>query len=495
MQCKPCKISAVMTMNGLLIRRNVSDMLDIPTKAVINHTKFIGKNVYTTTAELYRHVRIQDKQYCLLARFALVSLSDLYPDWLPEVTYKNTLLDLRKPKSEVYEPGVDLLENQNIAWKHLKKQVYNPENINRGLAGCILVMDTGLGKTYMGGAFIEYVRCKTLILVPNTTPIKEWRQMLNLCFPKLTVGQYHSKSKCDGDVVIMTINSALGKSFQVGSEKLSADAYLCQFGAVIYDEVHDYAAPKRKEIFWKFNPLMCLGLTATPDERADGMDAVTYAHVGPVVRADKIPGFNVEEIVWIGEVQVVKYSGPADYTHAYKNSQGWNDTQKMCEQFIADPYRNKLLIQQISKLYEQGKNIFVFSDRREYLHTLQNKLFEHNIVNEAPETQKLMGGATEEDKLNAENRARVILITYGYGIQSLSIPKMDAIVFATPRRRKMRQTLGRILRRSGDPTSKRIIVDIVDEATSMRSQYSTRKQIYKKKGFTIITSEVSYNLL
>lgn len=506
MQSKQCKIVAAVTMQGVMIKREISDELQIPTKAIVSYTKFIGKQTYVTTSELYRYTTVKDRKYCLLARFALDQCLET-----DRIVYKNFLPSGEPVKAEKYEPGVDLLENQTAVWNHLRSTVYNAETADSGMAGCILVMGTGLGKTYVGGAFMEYVRCKTMIVVPNTTPIKEWRQMIKACFPGLTIGEYHSRCKCDGDVVIMTINSALSKTFRFadsvtgnrtgkinrigknkGSEIVSSDEYLRQFGAVIYDEVHDYAAPKRKEIFWRFNPKYCLGLTATPDERADGMDAVTHAHVGPVIRAENIPGFDVEEIQWIGEVRAVLYTGPPEHTRAYKNHKGWTDTQKSCEQFIADPYRNALLIQCISELYAEGKNTFVFSERREYLFALQQYLTMHGIVTEAPQSQTLMGGATDDDKLNAESHARIILITYGYGIQSLSIPKMDAIVFATPRRRKMRQTLGRILRRSGDPSSKRIIVDIVDVATSLKSQFSTRKGIYQEKAFDILKKNVSF---
>jgi hypothetical protein len=69
---------------------------------------------------------------------------------------------------------------------------------------------------------------------------------------------------------------------------------------------------------------------------------------------------------------------------------------------------------------------------------------------------------------------------------------MDCILFATPRRNKMRQTLGRILRRSGDPSIERIIIDICDQDTKMKSQLSTRKSVYKEKGFVMNKKLISY---
>jgi superfamily II DNA or RNA helicase len=245
-----------------------------------------------------------------------------------------------------------------------------------------------------------------------------------------------------------------------------------------------------------------LALTATPDERTDGMDKIVEYHLGPNVLAIEIPNFNIAEIAWKGNVELLHYKGPEEFTQNLTNKQGWVSVIKMCKQFIADPYRNELILQNIIKLYNAKKNVFIFSELRDYLFVLQKKISALGLIAEIPEdagsdrpnasAHTLMGGSTIDDKKNAAQNARIILITYGYGMQSISIPKMDAIMFVTPRRNKMRQTIGRILRRSGDTTIERIIIDLIDQNTKLKSQLTTRKQVYKEKNFTLKKTIVNY---
>jgi len=467
----------------------------------VSHTTFIGKEKYTKSLSLVKRISMDQGVYYLLARF--IDLEEIASTCKCKIIRKSKIHQGKDIPTNKLEPGIDLHENQQKIADFLFSKIYAKPRTSLGLGGCIFVMGTGLGKTYIGGAFIEFIKKKTLIVTPNTTLITEWCKMLEPNFEYLDIGQYHSKSKSDGDVVIMTIDSALNDKFTWSSGKrspkisLTSSEYFKQFGGVIFDEIHNYPTVKRHEIFWRTNFLYALGLTATPDERTDGMDPVSSAHVGKIIRAEEIPGFEAEEIKWKGTVKAIRYHGPPEYTIRYVNQKGWVSTKKMCDQFIADPHRKKLLISEISKLYAADKHIFVFSERRDYLLTLQAKLSEQNMDATDSEQegliQTLMGGSTLGEHDNARQKAKIILITYGYGMEGISIPKMDAIIFATPRRRKMRQTIGRILRRSGDPSVTREIIDIIDENTTLRSQFTTRKQVYVEKDFPIKETPVEYS--
>lgn len=460
---------------------------DLLTKLIVSHDTFIGKDVNHHEMNLYKIIIFGDgERYVLVARFS--KLEELLAARSIALIRRNCL----KPGTTItnsFKPGVTLTDNQQVVYDYLTQSIYAKEKVRDGSASCILVMGTGEGKTYMGGAFIKFVRTKTLIMVPRKAPIPEWVGMLTKYFPALTIGEYHDQCKKDGDIIIINIDTALR------IEKRLPNFY-DQFGAIIFDEVHNYPTAKRVEIFWKTNCRFALGLTATPDERLDGMDAVTWAHLGPLVRANQLPGYSASEIEWKGKVRAIMYHGSPEFTQPYTNVKGWTDTQRMCAQFISDPDRTRLIIREIIKLYKKDKYVFVFSDRREYLDTLHKNIMESGLKCYFPEhSQTLRGGATPEDHDNARKNAKIILITYGYGVESISIPKMDAIIFATSRRNKMRQTIGRILRRSGNPNSKRVIVDIVDKNTSLRSQFSTRKKVYEEKGFPIHTTTVTYEEL
>lgn len=157
----------------------------------------------------------------------------------------------------------------------------------------------------------------------------------------------------------------------------------------------------------------------------------------------------------------------------------------MVKQFIADENRNNIIIELVEKLYKQKRNIFIFFELREYAFTLSNKINDKLRLDkkDTEELSILMGGSTKDDIDNSQT-SQIILTTYGWGFQGLSIPKMDTIIFATPRKAKMTQIIGRILRKSGDSTIKRHIYDIIDFNTDIgKNQFNHRKNIFLDKTF------------
>jgi superfamily II DNA or RNA helicase len=498
------ELAVWVTNQGLLIREDEflkhyspADWSKLIKSLTVSHTTFVPRTKTAITSHITACKKIETRgsnwindrvTYLLISRFG--NLGQILQ--ATRNIYRNRVAPGEVIAASALQPGVTLLANQQAAFDYLISQIYTPDRLKIGRGSCIFVMATGLGKTFIGGALIGHIARKTLIVVPQSQCIGEWIKMLGQCYPQLRVGQYHSKApKTDGDVVIMTIRSATLNEFKWrGGRVADWSTYFGEFGMAIFDEVHNYATATREEIFWRAGFPYTIGLTATPDERADGMERVLHYHLGPLVRADNIPGFAVETIAWRGRVRAIRYHGPPEFTRRLTNKNDIVSVAMMCRQFIADHHRNALLIAEIRKIYEAGHNVFVFSYRRDNVEELSRVLRESGIVHEAPEVATLMGGSSESDKSASEARARIIVMTYGYGIEGLSIPKMDAIVLATPRKGKMRQAIGRILRRSGDPSVERVIIDIIDEETSLRSQFSARKKVYLEKEFAIEYSEV-----
>ena len=92
-----------------------------------------------------------------------------------------------------------------------------------------------------------------------------------------------------------------------------------------------------------------------------------------------------------------------------------------------------------------------------------------------------MGGSSSQTIEDAKTYGRLILTTYQYSSTGVSIVKMNSLVLATPRRNGLEQIIGRIYRLSGDQNIERVIVDIVDNRTCLKSQFYDRKKIYDKK--------------
>jgi superfamily II DNA or RNA helicase len=391
-------------------------------------------------------------------------------------------LQLGEPR-EFKDPQMELTENQTVILNHLVSTVYTPENITRGTSSTILQMDPGYGKTYLALGVINYIKKKTFIIVPNTYLLRQWMEVLTEAFPNNTIGCYYGVKKIDGDIVVAIINSALKYP----------DYAKC--GLIIYDEVHMYCSNKFAVIFSKAQAACCLGITATPTDRIDKFDPVAHWALGKVIYAEKLPEWNAANVNFTSEVTRVLYDGHKDYTKILESAAGIVSVPLMVNQLQEDPYRNKLIVAYAIKLYNMGRNVFVFSDRREHLHGLAKVLSEYKVEFEAPELEvpngkipknlkgvtELMGGSTDQDIERAKDTGRIIMTTYQYSGTGVSINKMNSIILATPRKSNMKQILGRIYRLTSDATIVRHIIDLVDNKICLKSQFYTRKKTYINK--------------
>ncbi len=80
-------------------------------------------------------------------------------------------------------------------------------------------------------------------------------------------------------------------------------------------------------------------------------------------------------------------------------------------------------------------------------------------------------------------------------IEGVSLPRFDAMIFATPRRAKIYQTLKRIFRMGGNLTVERKVIDIVDIRTKLKNQLKDRKEQYQRDifGMTIKERKISFD--
>lgn len=513
-------LKALVTTKGILFDYTLLEKMGIRKKlqTLLSFSKRMqqGRKVIYKKASFYNVLELPKKKLFAVARSAYhhnyrkikdvlgnVQLIDKLPkgDKIPKEHFRGNTDENRQ--------GIRLNSNQQITHDTIILKYLNENNATIGAAGCVFVMEAGLGKSFVGGKLMETIGLKTMLVVMNTDQLGQWRdKVFKKWYPNLRIGEFYGKAKKDGDIVIVVINSLC---------KMPND-YIKKFGLVVFDEIPEFMGPTRRNDFWNVGCRYMLGLTATPDERSDGMDIFYKQLVGPLVRAKDIEDFNVDDIVFKGNVHAIRYKGPKEYTERLTSSTGQMNCSLMNEQFSKDPYRNRLIVRCAKKLYDDGKQIFIFAQKRDHLTEWRKVLIEAGLPVEEDEDEKdnerkdlnkkvqtLMGQASEEQKARAKEHARIILTTYKFGSIGMSIIRMDAIIFATPQKSKMRQIIGRILRRGGDPSIVREIVDIIDQNTDIKKQYDkgqerdqngkkvNRIEVYKEKKFTINEYEVNYD--
>ena len=373
---------------------------------------------------------------------------------------------------------------QRICSDYICNEYFNQSKTGRDFGGVILEVEAGLGKTFIAADIFQKLRVKTLYIVPNEYLLEQAADDFAKCFPNIKIGKYYYKIKEDGDIVFIIINSVLSEEFNFNNKKYSPEEFMAQFTLSIWDEVHEYASKERSIAFSRVNTKYMFGMTAEANSRIDKLDFVCHYNIGSVVEAINIPGFDVPETDrYLSKAEIIEYYGPKQYCQHIIGANGMMSAFKMSCQVIKDAHRMSVIVNKVKSLFAEGRNIFIWCDARNIVMILRDLLKHCGIDSDIPEeTKHLMGGVSKSEIQEAQN-SRIIVATYQYAYRGVSLPKFDTMIFATPRRAHIYQTLKRIFRMGGDVNIERKIIDIVDMRTNLKFQLSSRMEQYKRDIF------------
>lgn len=421
------------------------------------------------------------------------------------ITYNNTI-KLQNPLPNLIYKG-QFNGNQEIIFNYIISKIYNQKKLDNGNSGLILNLQAGMGKTFLAMALIGHLKCRTLIVVHNSNMLDQWNKILLEYIPNAKIGLYYGKKKSFGDIVIGVINSLVMDDIKLKDFKSFREFY-DSFDFVIFDESHIYCSKTRSKIFDICQAPYMIGLSATPTEREDSLDKIIHWNLGAVLVADKIEGYTMKNINFKGIVSKIKYTGHPDFIHHLINEKlEMTSVSKMLEQLSQDTYRQKMIIALILEQYKKGLNILVFADRRIYLEEIRIELEKLSLNSSiltndddlkdleklnGLETIRLVGGSTSLDMDNAKEKKNVILSTYAYMSTGCSIPKLNSLILATPRKSNMKQIINRIFRLGSDYSITREIIDIVDVKISLKNQYQSRKKYYNDMNYEITERKISW---
>ena len=163
-------------------------------------------------------------------------------------------------------------------WKIRPYQELAAEGFWHGGSG-VVVLPCGAGKTIVGAAAMAHAKATTLILVTNTVAARQWRDELlkRTTLNEDEIGEYSGAKKEIRPVTIATYQVMTKKKNGVYAHLDLFDS--CDWGLIIYDEVHLLPAP----IFRFTADIQSrrrLGLTATL-VREDGMEGEVFSLIGP----------------------------------------------------------------------------------------------------------------------------------------------------------------------------------------------------------------------
>lgn len=174
--------------------------------------------------------------------------------------------------------------------------------LDEGYRRALVVMATGLGKTYLAALFAKQFR-RVLFVAHREEILRQARAAFFRIMPDRSTALYFAKEQDDADLIFCSI-------FTMGARRHRERFPREHFDLIIIDEFHHAAAPSYQGLLEYFKPRFLLGLTATPD-RADQRDIYGLCDGNVAYQIDFLEGIRR------GLLAPFRYFGihdPADYS-------------------------------------------------------------------------------------------------------------------------------------------------------------------------------------
>lgn len=275
------------------------------------------------------------------------------------------------------------------------------------------------------------------------------------------IGRYRSPDKLY-PVTVATWQSFISKTGKKALKQVSKE-----FGLVLCDECHVFAAPKAASVVNSFHAKRRSGVSATPT-RKDQLDKALYDVLGPITSkgiARQLP-----------ITSTLIHTGVAYRKSGFPRKNEWS---YILNALTKSAVRNDLIFEWAKHDAENGRNLLLLSDRRNWCLDMVDRLNKADIP-----AKFVVGGmnANQRDKIiqsMMNQEIQVICATQVFKL-GVDIPILDTLYATCPMNNKelLEQMLGRI-RRTYEGKKEPVIRYFVDEGHGMiyGCAKSTHKQL------------------
>ena len=327
--------------------------------------------------------------------------------------------------------------------------------------------------TVMSLNIIAQLGKKTLVVVHKDFLLKQWRERIEQFLPDARVGLIKAKviDIEDKDIVMASLQSLAMKEYDKGT--------FDEFGLVVCDEVHNFAAEVFSRALFKTNFKYSLGLSATIT-RKDGLSKVFKWHLGDIVY--KNTKKKIDKVL----VECHEYHNDSpSYSKEETLFNNKPNMARMINNICSFDNRSDYIVNIIKRIKEEesNRNILLLSDRREHLKDLKNKIDNLEISNS--KSGYYVGGMKDNELKYTEDNCDIILATFSMAAEGLDLPKLDSVILCSPKS-SIEQSVGRILRKKmEDRIYIPLIIDIIDYFSMFINQSKKRIKYYKKCNYDI----------
>lgn len=362
----------------------------------------------------------------------------------------------------------------------------------------VLSAPTGFGKTIVGAYLIGKLKVSTLIIVPKTSLVEQWKTRLAQFLsieddrpPLLTksgklskrrrpvIGQLGGGKNAPSGIIDIATFQSLSIKDDLGIPR--AKPVVADYDLVICDECHYGAAPNLELIMKSVNARWVYGLSATP-KRSDGLEGIIYMQCGPI-RHKVDPkeqaaeqGFRRVLLPRFTRIRLTGLEQGASFNQV---------VDRLCDHGA----RNVLIVEDALNAVKSGRAPLVITKLKRHAADLSKLLQEAGV-----ETVLLTGEGTAREKRERIERARsttgvrhAIVATGSYIGEGFDLPQLDTLLLASPYSWEgiITQYSGR-LHRENEGKDNVIVFDYVDTSVPMLERmYKKRLKTYAKLGYEI----------
>ncbi|MBN2373633.1 DEAD/DEAH box helicase [bacterium] len=376
------------------------------------------------------------------------------------------------------------------------------------ICNLILSGTTAFGKTIVAIKLIAEKKLNTLILVDKVSLLSQWKEKLsrflsvNEPLPEKAADQAVDKRKKRGRKKKISVIGQLGAGknalsgivdiavMQSLSRQGEVKECVKDYGIIIADECHHASAFTYEQILKTTNAKYIYGLTATPT-RKDGHHPVLFMHCGPIRYQDN-PKKQAEKRPFDHYIIPRFTSLRAPMGRDEKDV----SIQELYAEIMGSDFRNQLIIEDVLKNYQEGRNCIILSLRTAHVELLARKLKE-----EVPDVITLTGGMGKkttqkvfQSLTDIPADKQIILVATGHFIgEGFDEPRLDTLFLAMPVSWKgtLQQYAGRLHRLF--KTKKEVrIYDYVDiQVRMLENMYQKRLNGYSSMGYKVKGGEIT----
>ncbi|MBB3114555.1 superfamily II DNA or RNA helicase/HKD family nuclease [Paenibacillus phyllosphaerae] len=280
----------------------------------------------------------------------------------------------------------------------------------------MVVMATGLGKTYLAGFFAQKFK-KVLFIAHREEILTQARQSFMKILPDRTFGLYNGTYKeRDADCVFASIYTFGMKKHR---ELFAPD----EFDLIIVDEFHHAAAQSYMSVLQYFRPQFLLGITATPD-RMDGKDVYALCDGNVAYQLHFIEAIRRQ---WLAPFRYYGIYDETDYSQIRWLGSRYDEEQLMAAQ-LQDA--NASTIFEAWRRHKQTRTIAFCSSRRQ-ADFLANYFRSQGISSHSLHSGTV-GISRPEAIRKLDHGELEVIFTVDLFNEGVDIPSVDTLLFVRP---------------------------------------------------------------